>query len=90
MKNKIENLSEINSVKETAKGESIEVMETVLFTNIIKKKIKSESILKYSDYISFIALENKIKVTSTHLYIFGKSSEIEKAQDKLIESLMCN
>ena len=90
MKNKIENINTAILQKEIVKGETTEVMETVLFTDTVKKEIKSTSPLKYADYLSLIAIDNKIKLFVTPMFIFGKKEDIEKAQDKLIESVMYN
>jgi hypothetical protein len=76
--------------KEIAKGETTEVMETVLFTDVILKEVKSQHILKYSDCIPFIAYDNKIAVFVAPNKIEGTAENIEKVQDKIIKSIMYN
>ncbi len=79
-----------NITKEIAKGETVEVMETVLFTTTTKQRIISESFLKYPTLLSFIANEIKVKVLITPSMIFGNSKDIEKVQNRLIDSAIYN
>lgn len=88
MKNKIENTPCLQ--KEIVKGETTEVMETVLFTNTIEKEIKAESPLKYGEYLSFIAHENMIKLFVTPSLIYGKATDIEKTLGLLVDAVMYN
>ena len=90
MKNKIENLNAGLIKKETSKKETIYAMETILFADIAKKEIKSSPILKYADYLSFLAVENNIPIYASQKMFYGKLSELEKAQDLLLNCAMYN
>ncbi len=90
MKNNPKNVSSLSITREIAKNESTEVMETVLFTDIIAKEVKSEPILNYSECIPFIAYDNRIPVFVTPIKVEGTDEAIEKVQDKIIKSIMYN
>ncbi|MBK7362624.1 MAG: hypothetical protein IPJ01_10050 [Micavibrio sp.] len=70
--------------------ETVSTMESVLFTDITEKTIKSKSPLAYSELLDLLAFENNIKARFTPNFVFGKLSDIEKAQDLLIKSIKYN
>ena len=75
---------------ELNKNETIQVMETVLFTNITEEKIKSESPLAYYELLDLLSFENKLKARFTEKYMFGCIFDIQKAQNLLIKSVKEN
>ena len=75
---------------ELNKKETVEVMETILFTNTTEEKIKSKSPLAYYDLLDILAFENKLKARFTKQYMFGCIFDIKKAQDLLIKSVKEN
>jgi len=70
--------------------ETVLTMETVLFTNINERIVDSYPINSYYNLLDFIAFENKLNAHFTPHFICGSLNDIEKAQDKLIESVKYN
>ncbi len=89
MKNKIQKTND-RFLRETKDGETTDVMETVLFTDTIRKEIKGLSPMRYSDCIPLVAAENKIKVFVNKCGLIGSDEDIEKIQDLLINSVLYN
>lgn len=72
------------------KSETISPIETVCFTNIFEKQIKSLSPLKHSRLLGLIAAINKLNCDFTPIGFVGEYSAILKAQSILIESIKYN
>lgn len=75
---------------ESNKKETVQVMETVLFTNITEQKIKSKTPLAYYDILDLLAFENKLKAKFTPNYMIGCIFDVEKTQNLLIKSVKEN
>ena len=75
---------------EQSRKETVFTMETVLFTNLSERKVKSKSAIFYYDFLDFIAFENKLQAVFTPFFVHGVKRDIEKAQNILINSVKYN
>lgn len=72
------------------KSETVTTMETVCFTDISEKGIKSVSALKYCQLLGLIAVQNNLNCDFTPIGLIGTSEAIIKAEDILINSIKYN
>jgi hypothetical protein len=78
-------------LKDAPRGsETVEVMETVLFTEIIEQSLMQSSMFEYRAFLDFISFEHKLNARFTELAIIGDSYSINKAFDILIKSVKFN
>jgi len=78
-------------LKDMPKGiETVETMETVLFTDIVGQNLKQSSMFEYRAFLDFISFEHKLNARFTELAIIGDSYSISKAFDILTKSVKFN
>lgn len=73
-----------------SKKESVNVLETVLFTNIVEQNIKSKSPLVYWELLDLIAFEHNLTASFTKNFMKGCIFDIQKAQEILVKSVKFN
>ena len=78
-------------LKDMPKGrETVETMETVLFTDIIGQNLRQTPMFAYANFLDFISFEHKLNARFHQVVIAGDSESINKAFDILTKSVKFN
>ncbi len=89
MKNQNNNLAFTKEYK-LNKKETVNTMEAVCFTDISERMVTSLSPLRHAEFLGLIAVEHKLNFDITPFGFLGDMSEVEKAQNILVESVKYN
>lgn len=71
-------------------GDEGSVMETCLFTNIVEQELKSLSPCHYAKILNLISVEWDLNCRFSEVAFFGRSKDIDTAQNILINSVKYN
>jgi hypothetical protein len=84
-------MSKTTQKKEYSRKETVTVSyENVLFTDLSTKTITSKEMREYSNLLDLISLDNNLKCRFFYNCFVGKSNDIRKAQNILINSVKYN
>jgi len=87
---KMENKKVIIKTDYIGDAGSIMEMETCLFTNIVEQELKLLSPCHYSQILNHIAVEWDLNCRFSEIAFFGRSKDIDIAQNILINSVKYN
>ena len=76
--------------KEIQKNETVDVLETVIFTNIVEKHLKAMPLSQHIDIIGFIACEFNLKLSVSKTSVIGNLKHFEVAKKILINCVKNN
>lgn len=70
--------------------ETVSTMETVIFTEITEKELRTMKMSSFYDMLDYIAFEHNLNCKFSPFFSFGSHEGMVKAQDILINSVKYN